>query len=49
MSKIAIITSDNRDLKFDNKKNTYVELCALINLNYAIKITYNLQQFITEI
>jgi hypothetical protein len=36
MSKIAIITSDNRDLKFDNK-NTYVELCALINLNYAIK------------
>ena len=37
MSKIAIITSDNRDLKFDNKKNTYVELCALINLNYAIK------------
>ena len=37
MSKIAIITSDNRDLKFDNKKNTYVELCALININYAIK------------
>jgi hypothetical protein len=37
MSKIAIITSDNRDLKFDEKKNTYVELCALINLNYAIK------------
>lgn len=37
MSKIAIITSDNRDLIFDEKKNTYVELCALINLNYAIK------------
>ena len=37
MSKIAIITSDNRDLKFNNKKNTYVELSALINLNYAIK------------
>lgn len=36
MPKIAIITSDNRDLKFDDKKN-YVELCALINLNYAIK------------
>ncbi len=36
MPKIAIITSDRRDLKFDDKKN-YVELCALINLNYAIK------------
>jgi len=37
MSKIAIITSDNRDVKFNNKKNNYVELGALINLNYAIR------------
>jgi hypothetical protein len=37
MSKIAIITSDNRDVKFNNKKNNYVELSALINLNYAIR------------
>ena len=37
MSKIAIITSDNRDVKFNDKKNNYVELSALINLNYAIR------------
>lgn len=37
MKKIVIVTSDNRTPKFEDKKNNFLESCALINFKYAIK------------